>query len=57
MLFRSIQQWPNLCYQQPQIKGDAAKALAESAAVVEADFSTQMNHQAPLEPEASVGLS
>jgi aldehyde oxidoreductase len=47
-------QWPNLCYQQPQIKGDAEKALAESAALVEAKFSTQMNHQAPLEPEACV---
>ncbi|HOE17886.1 MAG TPA: molybdopterin-dependent oxidoreductase [Syntrophorhabdaceae bacterium] len=46
--------WPNLCYRQPQIKGDAKKALAESAAVVEADFSTQINHQAPLEPEATV---
>ena len=45
---------PNLCYQQPLIKGDAATALAEAAAVVEAEFSTQMNHQAPLEPEASV---
>jgi aldehyde oxidoreductase len=44
---------PNLCSSQPLIKGDAGKALAASAAVVEADFSTQMNHQAPLEPEAS----
>jgi aldehyde oxidoreductase len=47
-------EWPNLCLKQPQIKGDAKKALAESAAVVEADFSTQINHQAPLEPEATV---
>jgi aldehyde oxidoreductase len=45
---------PNLCFRQPQTKGDAARALAESAAVVEADFSTQINHQAPLEPEATV---
>jgi aldehyde oxidoreductase len=45
---------PNLCYQQPQIKGDAAKALAASAYVVEGKFSTQMNHQAPLEPETCV---
>jgi aldehyde oxidoreductase len=45
---------PNLCYSQPQIKGDAAKVLAESAAVVEAKFSTQMNHQASLEPEHCV---
>jgi aldehyde oxidoreductase len=45
---------PNLCYSQPLVKGDAEKALAGSAAVVEAEFSTQMNHQAPLEPEACV---
>ena len=47
-------EWPNLCFGQPQIKGDAQKGLAESAAVVEAEFTTQMNHQAPLEPEACV---
>jgi aldehyde oxidoreductase len=45
---------PNLCFQQPQIKGDADKALKSSAFVIEGDFSTQMNHQAPLEPEACV---
>jgi aldehyde oxidoreductase len=45
---------PNLCLEQPQIKGDAEKALAESAVVVETHFTTQINHQAPLEPEASV---
>ena len=45
---------PNLCFSQPQIKGDASKAFAASAAVVEADFSTQCNHQAPLEPEVTV---
>ncbi|MBN1188860.1 MAG: molybdopterin-dependent oxidoreductase [Dehalococcoidales bacterium] len=43
---------PNLCYSQPQVVGDAEKALANSAVVVEGTFSTQMNHQAPLEPEA-----
>jgi len=43
---------PNLCYSQPQIRGDAEAAFAQSAAVIEADFSTQLNHQAPLEPEA-----
>ena len=43
---------PNLCFTQPQIRGDAEAALAKSAAVVETDFSTQTNHQAPLEPEA-----
>lgn len=47
-------EWPNLCFSQPQIKGDAEKAIAESAAVVQAEFSTQINHQAPLEPEATI---
>ena len=47
-------EWPNLCFRQPQIRGDAGKALAESAVVVEGHFSTQCNHQAPLEPEATV---
>ena len=45
---------PNLCFKQPQIKGDAEAALAGSAAVVEARFNTQCVHQAPLEPEATV---
>jgi aldehyde oxidoreductase len=45
---------PNLCYSQPQIRGDAETALAQSAAVVESHFSTQTNHQAALEPEACV---
>lgn len=47
-------EFPNVCYSQPQIKGDVEKAIKESAAMVEADFSTQINHQAPLEPEATV---
>ena len=47
-------EYPNLCYGQPQIKGDAKKAFEEAAAVVEAGFTTQLNHQAPLEPEACV---
>ena len=47
-------EYPNLCYGQPQIKGDAKKAFEEAAAVVEAEFTTQLNHQAPLEPEACV---
>ena len=38
---------------QPIIKGDAEKALKEAKAVVEAEFTTQINHQAPLEPEVS----
>ena len=45
--------WPNLCYSKPLITGDAGKALGEAAAAVESHFSTQINHQAPLEPEAS----
>ncbi|GAI34011.1 unnamed protein product, partial [marine sediment metagenome] len=44
----------NICMVNRQIKGDAKKALSSSAAVVEADFSTQSVHQAPLEPEAGV---
>jgi aldehyde oxidoreductase len=47
-------EWPNLIQDQPVIKGDAQKALAESAAVIEAHFKTQINHQASLEPEVSV---
>jgi aldehyde oxidoreductase len=45
---------PNLCFSHPQIKGDAKAALKASHAIVEADFSTQLIHQAPLEPEAAV---
>jgi aldehyde oxidoreductase len=45
---------PNLCYEQPQIKGDAEKALQHSTEVIEASFTTQINHQAPLETEAVV---
>ena len=45
---------PNLCYQQPQLKGDAANAFKNAKVVVEGNFSTQMNHQAALEPEACV---
>jgi aldehyde oxidoreductase len=44
--------YPNLCFTQPQIKGDAAKAFEGAKAVIEARFKTQINHQAPLEPEA-----
>lgn len=47
---------PNLCYVQPVIKGDAAGAFAKAAAVVEGRFKTQINHQAPMEPEASVAF-
>ena len=45
---------PNVCFVQPLIKGDPERAFAESAAVVEARFVTQTNHQAPLEPEPCV---
>ena len=47
-------EFPNLCFEQPQIKGDAEEALRSSAAVIEARFKTQINHQAPLEPEATI---
>ena len=45
---------PNLCFRQPVIKGDADAAFATAAAVVEHRFTTQINHQAPMEPENSV---
>jgi aldehyde oxidoreductase len=43
----------NICFTQPLIKGDADTALKNAHAVIEAEFSTQTNHQAPLEPEIS----
>jgi len=43
--------FPNLCCDQPLIKGNAKEALRNSAAVVEARFNTQINHMAPLEAE------
>jgi len=43
----------NIGASQPLIKGDADKALKEAKTVVEAEFTTQTNHQAPLEPEIS----
>ena len=45
---------PNLYSVQPLLKGDAEKALEASAAVVQAEFKTQLNFQAPLEPEACI---
>ncbi|HHX87025.1 MAG TPA: molybdopterin-dependent oxidoreductase, partial [Firmicutes bacterium] len=45
--------WPNFCYSKPLVRGDAKKAIKESAAVIESRFTTQINHQAPLETEAS----
>ncbi len=47
---------PNVCFTWPLVKGDADKALAASAAVVESKFKTQITHQAPLEPEVSVAF-
>lgn len=49
-----IHDLPNLVHTQRQIKGDAQKALAGSATVINGRFVTQVNHQAPLEPEACV---
>jgi aldehyde oxidoreductase len=43
----------NICCSQPIIKGDAEAALKEAKWVYEAEFGTQTNHQAPLEPEVS----
>jgi aldehyde oxidoreductase len=45
---------PNLIRTAHQVKGDAQKALEESPYVVEAQFTTQANHQAPLETEVTV---
>jgi aldehyde oxidoreductase len=47
-------EFPNVCFDQPQIKGDAHAALRQSGGVIEARFKTQINHQAPLEPEATI---
>jgi aldehyde oxidoreductase len=44
----------NLCVDQPMVKGNAVEALNNSAAVIEARFTTQRVHVAPLEPEATV---
>ena len=43
----------NICCSQPIIKGDARAALKEAKEVFEGEFSTQTNHQAPMEPEVS----
>ena len=45
---------PNLCFTMPLKKGDAEKALKESTTTIEGNFTTQMNHQAPLEPEVCI---
>ncbi len=43
----------NVAASQPLVKGDLDKALRDATTVVEAEFSTQTNHQAPLEPEVA----
>ena len=43
-----------MCYSKPLICGDVEKAFNETEESVEGYFTTQINHQAPLEPEASV---
>lgn len=48
--------WKNLCFSQPIIKGDAEGAFKDAAVVVESSFSTQTNHQAPMEPENSIAF-
>ena len=45
---------PNLCYEQPITKGDAAAAFAAAAHEVTAHFTTQFVHQSPMEPEVSL---
>lgn len=46
--------WKNLCFSQPINKGDAEGAFNDAAVIVENSFSTQINHQAPMEPENSI---
>ena len=43
----------NICCSQPIVKGDAEAALKEARYVYEGEYSTQIVHQAPLEPEVS----
>ncbi|MDA8124896.1 MAG: molybdopterin-dependent oxidoreductase [Deltaproteobacteria bacterium] len=43
----------NICCTQPIIKGDYQTAIKAAKTVYEAEFGTQTNHQAPLEPEVS----
>ncbi len=43
----------NVCCTQPLIKGDAEAALEKANVIYEGEYSTQINHQAPLEPEVS----
>ena len=50
----AIHEGGNLCEQRHVVRGDAAKALAESAYTVTADFSTPFTEHAFLEPECAV---
>jgi len=44
----------NIVYESELIKGDAEKAFSSSAHIIEEKFSTQLVHQACLEPETAV---
>ena len=46
--------YPNIVYQAELIRGDAQKALASSANVIEARVKTQMQPHSPLEPETAL---
>lgn len=52
--YQIYRDWPNLCFEIHQKKGDPAKALAEAPVVLEGKFQTQILHQAALEPEACI---
>ncbi len=46
----------NVFLDQPLKRGDVDRAFAEADVVVEADFETQIVHQAPLEPEHCIAF-
>ena len=50
----AIHEGGNLCQKRHVVRGDAAKALAESAYTVTAEFSTPFTELAFLEPECAV---
>ena len=50
----AIHEGGNLCQKRHVVRGDAAKALAESAYTVTAEFSTPFTEHAFLEPECAV---
>ncbi|MCQ2567856.1 MAG: molybdopterin-dependent oxidoreductase, partial [Mogibacterium sp.] len=51
-----IHEGGNLCQQRHVVRGDAAKALAESAYTASADFHTPFTEHAFLEPECAVSF-